>query len=535
MKSKGKFAGLLLVLLFLSPFASFAYDASRPIVFIIDSSGSMKGERIQATKSAVKTIVESLAPEQPIAIISFNQQVKLIFSSGTNRTDAINSINLLQAGGNTSLYDALAYSLQKLPNASQYILLSDGADTTSKTSLNSILSKIPVSKQPIFSIGVQVSSGQRGILTDIANASNGKYYQVEDINLLIDTYRKILAEVLASTSPAPVTKVEPQTQLPRSSEGPTPISIAMSVVVFVLVLMLLINLRDRANTRKQYSARLRVLQDYTTRNLQKTMGRLRSNFVKYAFVPSRVEGWIKNKLDLIHSSWKYESVIRLMILSWIFLIFTLSFVLGSMVLGLVFASALVPLSFKFIVSSIMDKQRQSFANELPDLLNILASALRSGLSLPQGLEAYSSDAESEVARQIRRAVAEIKVGTAVDDALMGVAERMENEDLRWAVTALSIQRVVGGSLATILTTAFETVKSRAEIRREVKTLSAEGKLSAYVLMALPIGIFLFLFLTRREYVKVLYSTAPGLVMSMYVVSSLAIGWTWMKKIVEIKI
>jgi len=107
--------------------------------------------------------------------------------------------------------------------------------------------------------------------------------------------------------------------------------------------------------------------------------------------------------------------------------------------------------------------------------------------------------------------------------------------LRWAVTALSSQRVGGGSMATILTTTFETVKARAEIRREVKTLSAEGKLSAYVLIALPIGIFSFLFLTRREYVKVFWTDPAGIFLLIIIGISLSIGWAWMKKIVEIKI
>lgn len=118
---------------------------------------------------------------------------------------------------------------------------------------------------------------------------------------------------------------------------------------------------------------------------------------------------------------------------------------------------------------------------------------------------------------------------------MGVAERMDSDDLRWAVTALSIQRVVGGSMATILTTTYETVRARAEIRREVKTLAAEGKLSVYVLMALPIGIFAFLFLTRREYIQVLWTDPAGILILGIITINLFVGWKWMKKIVEIKI
>ena len=172
--------------------------------------------------------------------------------------------------------------------------------------------------------------------------------------------------------------------------------------------------------------------------------------------------------------------------AWLFLVAVFTMMLHSLFLAFILTSVLVPIGFNTVIKNVRTKQKQKFAEELPELLNILASALRAGLSLPQGLEAYSSDTKGEVAREIRRTISEIRVGTPIDEALMGVAERMESEDLRWAVTALSIQRVVGGSMATILTTTFETVKARAEIRREVKTLSAEGKLSAYGLIALPI-------------------------------------------------
>jgi tight adherence protein B len=206
-----------------------------------------------------------------------------------------------------------------------------------------------------------------------------------------------------------------------------------------------------------------------------------------------------------------------------------------LILGIIFGAGIVWLGFNAIISNITTKQKLKFSMELPELLNILASALRAGLTLQQGLEAYASDSKSEVAREIRRAIGEIRVGTPIDEALMGVAKRMNSEDLEWAVTALSIQRVVGGSMATILTTTYETVKARSEIRREVRTLAAEGKLSAYVLMALPIGIFLFLLLTRREYVSAFWTNPMGYVLMAFVGVSMTFGWIWMKKIVEIKI
>jgi tight adherence protein B len=169
------------------------------------------------------------------------------------------------------------------------------------------------------------------------------------------------------------------------------------------------------------------------------------------------------------------------------------------------------------------------------MLNVVASGLNAGLGLQQSLEAYAGDSLGEVSRQLRRAIGEIRVGTPTDEALMAVADRMKSEDLKWAVTALSIQRLVGGSMSTILRTTFETIKSRNEVRREVRTLAAEGKLSATVLMVMPIGIFFFLLFTRREYVEVFWTEPLGIFLVFMIAAGMSLGWVWMKKIVDIKI
>jgi tight adherence protein B len=182
-----------------------------------------------------------------------------------------------------------------------------------------------------------------------------------------------------------------------------------------------------------------------------------------------------------------------------------------------------------------EKQKKAFDDELPEMLNVVASGLNAGLGLQQSLEAFAGDSQGEVARQLRRAIGEIRVGTPTDEALMAVADRMKSEDLKWAVTALSIQRLVGGSMSTILRTAYETIRSRNEIRREVRTLSAEGKLSATVLMIMPIAIFLFLLVTRREYVQVFWTEPLGIFLVFMITIGMSVGWAWMKKIVDIKI
>jgi tight adherence protein B len=127
------------------------------------------------------------------------------------------------------------------------------------------------------------------------------------------------------------------------------------------------------------------------------------------------------------------------------------------------------------------------------------------------------------------------VGNSLEDALVRVAERMKSEDLAWTVTGLMIQREVGGSLSKILDTSAETISRRAELRREVRTLSAEGRLSAYVLAGLPVVIFLFLLATRPQYIAIFWSEPIGIVMMIAMLAAFATGWVWVNKLVKVEV
>lgn len=252
-------------------------------------------------------------------------------------------------------------------------------------------------------------------------------------------------------------------------------------------------------------------------------------------MPSALREKITSSLELIHSSLTYEIVMTQLLLAATFLTLLISLLSGSIYIGLIVSLIATPLVFREIIQRKLRREREEFRDDLPDLLNILAGGLRAGLSLHQALEAYSVENQGEVSLQIRRALSEMSIGSPIDVALMGIAQRMQSEDLKWTVTALTIQKTVGGSMAAILETAYDTVKGRADINREVRTISAEGRLSAYVLMALPFGIFSFLFLTRREYIAIFWTETIGLVLLGFVFTSLFVGWIWIRKIVEIRI
>lgn len=192
-------------------------------------------------------------------------------------------------------------------------------------------------------------------------------------------------------------------------------------------------------------------------------------------------------------------------------------------------------SARFFLNRNSRKSRESFEEGLPDFLIVLASSLRSGLPLIQSLESISHRGDGEVEREMRQATGDIALGLDPSSALLEVAKRMGSIDMSWVVLAIAIQREVGGSLSTILESVAETVQQRARVQREVRTLSAESRLSAIVLVGLPIAVFIFFYFTRREYVSIFWTTSYGLVLSVLMVSLAGIGTLWMRHIVRIKV
>ena len=176
--------------------------------------------------------------------------------------------------------------------------------------------------------------------------------------------------------------------------------------------------------------------------------------------------------------------------------------------------------------------RRAFESDLADFLVLISSGLRSGMSFSQSVDSAVTEGSGPVERQIRRALAEVRVGSTLEAALNRVAERMDSDDLKWAIAAVQIQREVGGNLSKILDTAAATIRARAELKREIRTLSAEGRLSAYVLLAMPIGLFFYMLASSRDYIQVLWTETIG--MAGFVVS-VTIGWIWMRKLIVVDV
>jgi tight adherence protein B len=208
---------------------------------------------------------------------------------------------------------------------------------------------------------------------------------------------------------------------------------------------------------------------------------------------------------------------------------------GIPLLGILIGALAGWLAMRLIVSTRISRRQAAFADQLPDVLGVMAGSLQSGFSLPQALDAVIREDTQPIAGEFSRALAETRIGGELETALDRVAERMGSKDLRWSVEAIRIQRSVGGNLVEVLRTTGDTMRERASVRRHVRALSAEGRLSAYILVALPILVGGWLFLIRGAYMRPLYTTPLGLVMLTAGVVLVAVGSVWMRNVVKVEV
>ncbi len=201
------------------------------------------------------------------------------------------------------------------------------------------------------------------------------------------------------------------------------------------------------------------------------------------------------------------------------------------VLGAVLGNVAPVLFLKFAAK----RRAKKFERQLPDVLTLVASSLSTGFSLLQAVDAVSRDTADPSAKEFSRALAETRIGAEIADSLDRIADRMDSTNLRWTSMAIRIQRQVGGNLAETLRTTATTLRDRESLQRHVRGLSAEGRLSAYILIALPIGLFFYMMMTNRPYISLLWSSFIGFAMLGAACVSLVIGVLWMQRVVKVEV
>ncbi|MHA7222065.1 type II secretion system F family protein [Arthrobacter sp. RHLT1-20] len=210
---------------------------------------------------------------------------------------------------------------------------------------------------------------------------------------------------------------------------------------------------------------------------------------------------------------------------------------GFLVAGPLLALLLVllaPLVGHLVVGFLAGRRRGKFDEQLGDTLQLLAGGLRAGHSILRAIDAAATESQSPTSEEMRRVVTETSLGRDLLASLNDTAERMSNEDFVWIAQAIQINREVGGNLAEVLDQVNETIRERSEIKGHIKSLAAEGKFSAYILMAMPIGIVAMLMLVNPGYMNVMFTHPLGWAMMAASVVLMTIGGLWMRKIIDLK-
>jgi tight adherence protein B len=208
---------------------------------------------------------------------------------------------------------------------------------------------------------------------------------------------------------------------------------------------------------------------------------------------------------------------------------------GTIVLG-IFGLVLGWFAPRWFVSYQQGVRLRAFNNQLGDALNLLVNGLRSGYSIMQAMEAVAREMPSPLAAEFNRVVQEVQIGLPLDQALANMLRRMKSDDLDLVVTAINVQREVGGNLAEILDVISFTIRERVRIKGEIRTLTAQGRFSGYVISFLPICIALLLFVINRQYISQLFTSGwCGWAMVVCGLLMIGTGFFAIQKIVTIEV
>jgi Flp pilus assembly protein TadB len=527
-------AGFLVGVLLTFAFSAFASAApTRGVVVLLDTSGSMAPDRIVVARQAISTYVSSLPDDVQVGLVAFSSRPSLVLAPTADRAAFSGALDSLQAKGDTSLFDAVPVGLSALQGISErrMVIVSDGEDTVSRSTVDAAVAEVASAGVPTDVIGFQYSDEA---LRRISAAAGGRLLTASDAPALAAAFAALAVPASVAATPsvaAPLPAVAP-VPAPGLNWAAVVLIAGTFLVVFFVVIMLLMPRRSTAGRKleqhlEHYGAQEPVAQEESqaaqtavdwTRRVMSEDGAAR----------------LADRLDLagMKASPAEWTLLRLCAGAGLAALLTLP---TTWWIGVPLGALLGWLLAALVVRARASKRRAAFADQLPDVLQLVASSLRSGFSLAQSIDAVVRDDTQPTAGEFSRALAATRIGAELEDALDRVAARMHSADLAWVVMAVRIQRQVGGNLAEVLMNTVSTMRDRSQTRRHVRALSAEGRLSAYVLVGLPVFLAGFLFLFRAEYMRPLYTTLIGIVMLSCAAVLVVLGSLWMRKLVRVEV
>jgi len=558
------------------------------VVLTIDVSGSMEeGALIERVLEAARAFIDGKAAADQIAIVTFSGEVRLAQDFTTDEDLLNQAIDNIALAPDTAVYDGIVRAAALFEDSElqpNIIVFSDGADTASQASAERAQAAVTNVGGALFALGVENSGFD--VLEDIASATGGASAVASDpagVADLFDGVQATLQKQYITTFPSrvdrgtvPITlsvgddqatgevvvgsaqegaaSVEPITvEKPR---GPAFLreKTGLLIGVGLLALAAFAAALSLGNTFLNREASLtQTLLPYSEgfvadtefdeidddgRGTQLATGAMLQRAVeatgqfaeRQGGLLTKVEGLLERaNLPLRPAEAIFFYAVGVVLVAVLLLVLTSDPLMTLLGVGLV---AVVPPA---ILSYLARRRQKQFDSLLPDTLQLLASTLRAGFSLMQGVEAVSQEVSEPVGRELRRVVTEARLGRPLEESLDGVAERMDSPDFGWAVMAIRIQREVGGNLAELLVTVAETMTERERLRRDVNALTAEGRVSAIVLGLLPVGIGVFIMGANPGYLDPLFDETLGKFLLVGAAVLMIGGFLWMKKIIEIEI
>jgi tight adherence protein B len=548
--------------------------SSKSVVVAIDRSRSMAGQRLHDAIAAARQFVADKAAADRVAVVVFGSKAVQLtgFSSSTiDADDALRTMAVDSTSG-TALYDGLALSSRLLSKqqdrARVVVLLTDGQDVSSRSSLASALAGAKQAGALVYPIGVGASTATSSPLQRMARATGGAYHGATTSSALKGVYSSIAQELRRTWRLEYVTAGRPGDTLhlrvsldpegaastdvkvpgtladsPRSGSLPsvfyTPLG---GLVMVLLVAFLTLSAAGFLLTGSKGSwvkTRLAPHVEGGSTRRRRNKGERLAAFAGLFRATEQAFGhraiWKKMSVRLERADVPLRTVefVYLMAGGALVLMF-LAAVTGQSTFGLLIA-CVVGAAIPYTWVTVRAKRRMlKFEDQLPDLLVTIAASLKAGHSFKQGIQTIVDEGQEPASKELSRVITDTSLGRPMDEALSDTAERIGSKNFSFVITAVTIQRQVGGSLAGLFDMVADTVRQRQQFARKIRSLTAMGRASAYVLVGLPFFVALAITVLNPSYMDPLYHSSTGHLMIVIGLVMMSFGSLLLRKIVSFR-
>ena len=540
-------------------------------VLMIDSSNSMK-DSIDDAMQAARTFA-ARNPGQPLSVVFFNRKPTIALPLTTDRakvTAVLAKPPKLAEG--TRMFDALAAAVAQVRGsalgAARIVLLSDGDDVGSRTSLDAALGQLNAQRIRVFTVGIQSSDFTSTDLEALADKTGGTYGEASSSEALTKIYDELgfqlgneyLLRYRSAARPdvdvnveVAVVGVEPvafsYTTPSTGTAAPfkpafrdellqspllIPLVVALVLVLGFFTIRALLSLRSN----KELVSRLG---DFVTLPVEERAAERRKEVDELLAVVGaqkqqrRNWRWMDGFAEDVDVAQIRFDATR-MVWASVLVGLLLGVVVGALVHPIWFLTALAPpVALNLWVRNRARKVRKTFAEQLPENLDVLASALRAGHSLAGAMGVVADEAPEPSKREYTRVATDEALGIPLDEALEVTAKRMQNQDLDQVAVLALVQREAGGNTAEVLDQVIANIRARMDLRRLVDVLTAQGKFSSWIIAAVPVGIFIFLIFVNPDHLDPLFNDPLGQVASISAIVMVLSGFYMIRRIVSIEL